>query len=228
MGYIDKALKKAQADCTGSYGRYRGIISADLSPVDRGSKRLVLGLTVVIMVLVASTAFSLIAYYRGDSPLTAISPAGAHTFYRSKVESRQGVTAAAPAPSVVAEAHYQAALRHQQANKPVEAEMLYKKLLEIEPKNYNAMNNLGVLYMSQKMNQEAIEVFDHIIALKGDSADPYYNLACLYAQTGNIPRSLWSLKVAVSINKEFKEWAKDDRDLDKVRHTAEFKRICGK
>ncbi len=228
MSYIDKALKKAQADRTGRYGRYRGIISADLNPVDRGSKRLVLGLTVVIVVLVASTAFSLIAYYRGDSPLTALSPAGTHTFYRSKVESRQGVTAAAPGPSVVAEAHYQAALRHQQANKPVEAEMLYKKLLEIEPENYNAMNNLGVLYMSQKMNQEAIEVFDHIIALKGDSADPYYNLACLYAQTGNIPRSLWSLKVAVSINKEFKEWAKDDRDLDRVRHTPGFKRICGK
>ncbi|HOD36886.1 MAG TPA: tetratricopeptide repeat protein [Syntrophales bacterium] len=228
MSYIDRALKKAQDDRPNRYGRYRGIISADFTPGDRGSKSLVLGLTVVIVVLVASTAFSLIAYYKGDAPLTANSPAGAHAYYHSKIESRQDVAAEAPSPSAVAEAHYQAALRRQQANKPAEAEMLYKKLLELEPGNYNAMNNLGVLYMSQKMNQEAIEVFDHIIALKGDSADPYYNLACLYAQTGNIPRSLWSLKVAVSMNKEFKEWAKEDRDLDKVRHTPGFKRICGK
>jgi len=228
MSYIDEALKKAQADRNSLYARYRGIISADFTPGDRGSKRLVLGLTILIVVLVASTAFSLIAYYRGDAPLTPISAVETPVFYRSRVEPRQGVTAATPSPSVVAEAHYQAALRHQQANKPVEAEMLYKKLLEIEPQHYNAMNNLGVIYMSQKMNYEAIEVFNHIIALKGDFADPYYNLACLYAQTGNIPRSLWSLKVAVSIDKEFKEWAKEDRDLDKIRHTPGFKRICGK
>ncbi|MCX5833791.1 MAG: tetratricopeptide repeat protein [Deltaproteobacteria bacterium] len=228
MSYINEALKKAQADRNSLYARYRGIISADFTPGDRGRKRLVLGLTFIIVILVASTAFSLIAYYRGDAPMTAIHVADSPAFHRSKVESRQGVTTATPSPSVVAEAYYEAALRHQQANKPVEAEMLYKKLLELEPEHYNAMNNLGVLYMSQKMNHEAIEVFNHIIALKGDFADPYYNLACLYAQTGNFPRSLWSLKVAVSINKEFKDWAKEDKDLEKIRHTPEFKRICGK
>jgi len=228
MSYINEALKKAQADRNSLYARYHGIISADFTPGDRGRKRLVLGLTFTMVILVASTAFSLITYYRGDAPLTAIPAADAPATHRSKVESRQDVTAATPRPSVVAEAFYQAALRHQQANKPVEAEILYKKLLELEPEHYNAMNNLGVIYMSQKMNHEAIEVFNHIIALKGDFADPYYNLACLYAQTGNTPRSLWSLKVAVSMNKEFKDWAKEDKDLEKIRHTPEFKRICGK
>jgi len=228
MSYINEALKKAQADRNSLYARYHGIISADFTPGDRGRKRLVLGLTFTMVILVASTAFSLITYYRGDTPLTAIPAADAPATHRSKVESRQDVTAATPSPSVVAEAFYQAALRHQQANKPVEAEILYKKLLELEPEHYNAMNNLGVIYMSQKMNREAIEVFNHIIALKGDFADPYYNLACLYAQTGNTPRSLWSLKVAVSMNKEFKDWAKEDKDLEKIRHTPEFKRICGK
>jgi len=228
MSYINEALKKAQADRNSLYARYHGIISADFTPGDRGRKRLVLGLTFTMVILVASTAFSLITYYRGDAPLTAIPAADAPATHRSKVESRQDVTAATPSPSVVAEAFYQAALRHQQANKPVEAEILYKKLLELEPEHYNAMNNLGVIYMSQKMNREAIEVFNHIIALKGDFADPYYNLACLYAQTGNTPRSLWSLKVAVSMNKEFKDWAKEDKDLEKIRHTPEFKRICGK
>ena len=228
MSYINEALKKAQADRNSLYARYHGIISADFTPGDRGRKRLVLGLTFTMVILVASTAFSLITYYRGDAPLTAIPAADAPATHRSKVESRQDVTAATPSPSVVAEAFYQAALRHQQANKPVEAEILYKKLLELEPEHYNAMNNLGVIYMSQKMNREAIEVFNHIIALKGDFADPYYNLACLYAQTGNTPRSLWSLKVAVSMNKEFKDWAKEDKDLEKIHHTPEFRRICGK
>ncbi len=228
MSYINEALKKAQADRNSHYARYRGIISADFTPGDRGRKRLVLGLTFTIVILLTSTAFSLIAYYRVDAPVTTVPVADSTVFHRSKIESRQGVSAATTSPSAVADAFYQAAVRHQQANKLVEAEMLYKKLLELEPEHYNAMNNLGVIYMSQKMNHEAVEVFNHTIALKGDFADPYYNLACLYAQTGNIPRSLWSLKVAVSINKEFKDWAKEDKDLEKIRHKPEFKRICGK
>jgi tetratricopeptide (TPR) repeat protein len=227
MSYIHKALKKAQADRGSLYARYRGIISAEFTPGDRGGKRLVLGLTVTIVVLLASTAFSLIAYYRGDAPVTALPAADSPSFHRSKVEARQGVPATMSSPSAAAEAFYEAALRHQLAGKAVEAERLYRKLLELEPENYKAMNNLGVLYMSQRMNQEAIDVFNHIIAHKGDFADPYYNLACLYAQTGNIPRSLWSLKVAISINREFKDWAREDKDLEKVRHTPEFRRICG-
>jgi len=30
------------------------------------------------------------------------------------------------------------------------------------------------------------------------------------------------------MNKEFKDWAKEDKDLEKIRHTPEFRRICGK
>lgn len=186
-----------------------------------------LGITVTIVVLVASTAFSLIAYYRAEAPVTVPFVSGSPSFHRSKVEARQDVPATTPGPRAAAEALYEAALRHQLAGKPAEAERLYRKVIELEPEHYRAMNNLGVLYMSQRMNREAMEVFDHLIALKGDFADPYYNLACLYAQTGNLPRSLWSLKVAVSMNKEFKDWAKSDRDLEKIRHTPEFRRICG-
>ncbi|HPC73632.1 MAG TPA: tetratricopeptide repeat protein [Syntrophales bacterium] len=227
MSYIHKALKKSQGDRESLYARYRGIISAEFTPGDRGRKRLVLGLTVTIVILLASTAFSLIAYYRVDAPVKALPAAESPSFHRSKIEARQVVADPLPSPSASAAALYEAALRHQLAGKPVEAERLYRKLLELEPEHYRAMNNLGVLYMSQRKDQEAIGVFNHIIALKGDFADPYYNLACLYAQTGNIPRSLWSLKVAISINKEFKAWAREDRDLEKIRHTPEFRRICG-
>jgi tetratricopeptide (TPR) repeat protein len=227
MSYINKALKKAQAERSSLYARYHGIISADFTPGDRGGKRLVLGVTVTIVVLLASTAFSLIVYYRGDAPVTALPAADSPSFHRSKVEARQDIPSAISSPSAAVEAFYEAALRHQLAGKPVEAERLYRKLLELEPDHYRAMNNLGVLYMSQRMNQEAIDVFNHIIAVKGDFADPYYNLACLYAQTGNIPRSLWSLKVAISINREFRDWAREDKDLEKIRHTPEFRRICG-
>ncbi len=227
MGYIHQALQKALAERGSLYARYRGIISADLMPGDRGRKRLVLGVTVATVVLVASTAFSLIAYYRGEAPAKAPFVSESPSFHRSKIEARQDVSATTPGPRAAAEAFYEAALRHQLAGKPAEAERLYKKVIELEPEHYRAMNNLGVLYMSQRMNREAMEVFDHLIALKGDFADPYYNLACLYAQTGNLPRSLWSLKVAVSMNKEFKDWAKADKDLEKIRHTPEFRRICG-
>lgn len=122
---------------------------------------------------------------------------------------------------------YQEALAYQRNDSLTRAEELYKKILEIDPKHVNAFNNLGVIYMGQKRNEEAISAFEKAIALKGDYVDPHYNLACLYSQSDNIPKSLDYLKKAIKIEKNVKNWAKDDKDLNKLRRSAEYGSIVG-
>lgn len=93
-----------------------------------------------------------------------------------------------------------------------------------DPRNLSALNNLGVLCMSQKRDREAIDIFTRLIDLK-DWADPYYNLACLFSRQGDAPKSLWNLKVALWMNKELKGWARNDPDLEALRSRPDYQKI---
>jgi len=84
---------------------------------------------------------------------------------------------------------------------------------------------MGVICMSQKRDKEAIDIFTRLIDVKGDWADPYYNLACLYSRQGDVPRSLWYLKVALWMNKGLREWARNDADLEPLRSKPEYQKI---
>ena len=70
-----------------------------------------------------------------------------------------------------------------------------------------------------------MRLFSKAIALKKDYVDPYYNLACLYAQTNEIDESIWYLKVAMTINGEVKNWAEKDADMKNVVASPAFKKI---
>ena len=128
-------------------------------------------------------------------------------------------------PAQDADILFQAGLRRQQAGSLEEAEALYRRAIEANPKNLNALNNLGVLFLSQRRDKEAIDIFTRLIDVKGDWADPYYNLACLYSRQGDIPKSLWYLKVALWMNKELREWAQNDSDLEPLRSKPEYQKI---
>ncbi len=101
----------------------------------------------------------------------------------------------------------------------------YEKVLTIEPDHPFALNNLGVIYMKRGGTETAEEMFRKAIDLKADYVDPYYNLACLYSLSGNISKSLYYLGMAASINNSVKNWAKDDKDLQNLRESAQFSEI---
>jgi Flp pilus assembly protein TadD len=82
-----------------------------------------------------------------------------------------------------------------------------------------------VICMSRKENKEAGNMFRKAIELKADYVDPYYNMACLYSLSGNISKSLYYLKMAVSINNSVKNWAKNDKDLEGLRMSEIYKKI---
>ncbi len=107
------------------------------------------------------------------------------------------------------------------------ARMLYQEILTLDAGNVQALNNLGVVCLSEKQVDQALALFRQAIALKRDYADPYYNMACLYAQKNDIDQSLWYLKIAISIDKEVKKWVQKDADMKNVVTSPKFKEIYG-
>jgi tetratricopeptide (TPR) repeat protein len=124
-----------------------------------------------------------------------------------------------------AEAMYQEALSAQRRGDPKEAEILYRKVTALDPGHVRALNNLGVLCLGQKRREQAIALFSRAIVLKKDYVDPYYNLACLYAQTNDVDESLWYLKVAMTIDGDVKNWVVKDADMKSVLASPAFKKI---
>jgi tetratricopeptide (TPR) repeat protein len=212
MSYITIALKRAQRANDDRYLPYRDIISVRPRRRVRGKKRLVLGICLASLVLVASTAFSLIIYFgQGEDGNQEGNLYVASSAHRAKIDvaGRQPERLAPDNPAQDSEILFQAGLRRQQSENPAEAEAFY----------------LGVICMSQKRDKEAIDIFTRLIDVKGDWADPYYNLACLYSRQGDVPKSLWNLKVALWMNKELKGWAKNDSDLEPLRSKPEYHKI---
>jgi tetratricopeptide (TPR) repeat protein len=145
---------------------------------------------------------------------------------------RPGEKTAAAAASAGASGHavevgewFRDALLAQRRGDIQRAEDLYQKVLTRDPGHVKALNNLGVIYMGRKNREKAIAVFGRAIAIKKDYVDPYYNLACLYAQTNEVDESLRYLKVAMAINSDVKNWAAKDADLRSIVASPAFKKI---
>jgi tetratricopeptide (TPR) repeat protein len=117
------------------------------------------------------------------------------------------------------------AMERQREGKLKEAKILYRKVIKIDKDNVQALNNIGVIYMSQKRYKRAIMRFKDAIKIKHNYPDAYYNLACLYAQKNDAARSLLYLKNAVEFNPEVIKWAKDDADLQVLADLPAFKKL---
>jgi len=120
---------------------------------------------------------------------------------------------------------YRQALDYQKESDFDKAITVYKDILDRDPEHIFTLNNLGVIYMGRGKNKIAEILFKKAIDLKGDYVDPYYNLACLYAKEGNNIRSIDYLKKAAQINNDVKKWIKNDRDLDNVRKSDDFRKV---
>lgn len=228
MSYITHALKRAHRSNDERYLPYREIILARPRRRVRGRKRLILGICLSSLVLLASTAFSLIAYYGQETAGGgAAIPLADFTAHRGKVDlsGREPERLAQGGAAQDTEILFQAGLRRQQSENLEEAEALYRRAIDADSGNLRALNNLGVICMSQKRDREAIDIFTRLIDAKGDWADPYYNLACLYSRQGDAAKSLWNLKVALWMNKGLKGWAQDDPDLEPLRSLPEYRKI---
>ncbi len=71
------------------------------------------------------------------------------------------------------------AIHYHQAGNLVEAENIYRKILEIDPDNFYALHYLGVLYFQFGNHDKAIEYINKALLIRTD-AHAYYNLGLAY------------------------------------------------
>ena len=246
MSHIDKALKKAQKEKDHIYKRYRRIAPAE---THRNTTRLKITWGIgVAVALISVTAIVLLVSGNNtlDGEKSHVKNGDAMAEEAPASQQKMGVGAREPDTRVIAaetdgakpgafekteqirlnaDILYKEALDWYQKGELDKAGEGYQKVLSIEPGHAFALNNLGVIYMGRKKSNDAADMFKKAIDLKPDYVDPYYNLACLYSLSGNISKSLYYLKMAVSINNSVKNWAKDDKDLDKLRISEAYKKV---
>jgi tetratricopeptide (TPR) repeat protein len=239
MSYINDALKRAQQDKDNLYSHYGGIISQ--LPGHPARSRIkwavaavsaMLALAAVLIWMTVNSGVVLPFAGKKELPLQggagaepAQKPAVAQTTPGEPSRAAESPAETARPPFPDAPALYQEALAAQRNKKMAVAEWLYRRVLAIDARHVEAMNNLGVLYLAQGKQDQALDMFNQAISLKADYADPYYNLSCLFAQQKDTDRSLQYLKSAIAVNGDVLHWAKDDRDLKDITASEAFKKL---
>ena len=224
MSYINDALKRAQKDKDNRYERFGGVIASGTEGPKRPRKRrAIVGTAVALAILVS--AVLLFAVYGLQQPSARPKGAPPPPAIVAEKPAPKATEMAVPPAAREADVRYQEALIAQRMGDLRRAEALYEKVLALDPGHVRTLNNLGVIYMGQKKRGKAIALFGRAVVLKKDYVDPYYNLACLYAQTNEIDESLWYLKVAAAIDGGVINWVKKDADMKNVVASPEFKKI---
>jgi tetratricopeptide (TPR) repeat protein len=254
MSYINDALRKAQKEKESNYSAYSGIICAPDKKAGRPSSLFLIAglfilLTLVVGVIVflyglknekilvakvsapAETPLAAAGHRQGDAPGTPEAAAireqvpGKNTTVGEIIARNTPAAETEKAKLEDAIVLYRHALALQREGKLNEAKKLYKKIIRNDPHHVNALNNLGVIYLSQKNFKWAIIRFNDALTIKPGYADAYYNLACLYSQKKEIARSFHYLKTAVKINPEVRQWAKNDADLQELSRFPDFNKL---
>jgi len=84
-----------------------------------------------------------------------------------------------------------------------EAEKSWKKVLELEPENGEAWNNLGVLYRRHGDDEKALAAFQEAEERAPDRPDIPYNIGNLYKSSGDFDKAVTYYNKAIEINPEY-------------------------
>ncbi len=217
MSHINDALKKAQKERDARYLKYGAALAmmGKEKGVFRG-KTIWWSLLLFILIVIALVSYSSLDSRDRQTPVTS--------------ELRyEEPTPAPPQPAGMnnAKALYDSARVFYQSGSLQRAMRLYQETLRLDPSYVDALNNLGVIYIHEKDFLAAQRSFEKAIRLNPGYVDPYYNLACLFAIKGDAKESLTHLRKAVSLEKEVREWAQKDTDLENLRNMPEFEEIVG-
>ena len=244
MSYINDALRKAQKDKQSRYAAYGNIVSASGKKLDRPRKWFsIMGISIVFL-----AGIIVLLYWPNDKKIPVTAPVQKSAVMNvvstkpqivkgtiADKKNKAGLKKETASPEIKVKPGntdsriiYEQALQRQHEGKLKEAKKLYKKVVKLNPRNVQALNNLGVIYMSRKTYKWAIIRFNDAIKIKHDYTDAHYNLACLYAQKNDVSRSLLYLKNAIRYNPEAIKWAKDDGDLKALADLPEFKKLLEK
>lgn len=102
------------------------------------------------------------------------------------------------------------------------AEELYLKSISFEQANEKVYNNLAVLYINQKRNDEVLPILDKAIEKFPEIPISYFNKACFYALQNEIDLANNCLNKALYYGYDFDKVERDE-DLKCLRNTNNYK-----
>ena len=239
MSYIHEALKKAQVERDLGKGPYSGIPVPKRKKSFFTVKRTLFLTASLLMVLLAFAGYS---WWDHFSLPESIENGGQRAEDRGRRTEDRGQRVVDTGPSSVVRhpssakrrteesrenitENYQKARAFHREGRLPEAGMWYEKVISMDPGHVEALNNRGVLHLHKKKYSAARKCFEKAIRLKPDYVDPYYNLACVSAATGQVKQGLRYLGKAISMDPGVKGWAQKDPDLDPLRASPRFKAI---
>ncbi len=240
MSYINEALKKAQREKDALYLKYTGILSARGKDKKALSGRLlwvfILGITGIFLAFGAyswlNTPEKPIAASTGGAKAQGNRPAVPTSGVSDRVQRMaQAVEPKSPekpaqaTSTVNAQTLFERADRFRKQGRFKDAKRFYEEALKIDPDHVDALNNLGVIYFSDRDYSTAQRKFEAITRIRPGDVDAYYNLACVHAVKGELRDSLAYLRKAISLRAVVREWAREDPDLNNLHGLPEFEEI---
>ena len=81
------------------------------------------------------------------------------------------------------------ALKNHQNNNLVVAKNLYNKIIQIEPNNIGALNNLGLVFQSLGESQEAISCYKKVIQIEPNNISALNNLGLVFQSLGEFQKA---------------------------------------
>ena len=79
----------------------------------------------------------------------------------------------------------------------------FKRIIELDPKNYRAHYNLGIAYFNLNLFEEALDSYNTSISLKPDYKHGYYNIGLLHEATENLEDAIRAYEKALEIDPKF-------------------------
>ena len=81
--------------------------------------------------------------------------------------------------------------------------------------------------MQLAMDTRAFEELQKALHADSSYSLTYYNLACVYARSGNSPLAAQYLQQAIALEPQARTWAQTDTDFARVRTAPEAQQLLG-
>ncbi|MBE9177197.1 glycosyltransferase family protein [Oculatella sp. LEGE 06141] len=95
------------------------------------------------------------------------------------------------------------ALQHHQAGNLLQAEQLYRSILEQEPEQVRALHLLGVIAFQTHHPDDAIALYQQVIAIEPDYVWVYNDLGTALRQQGDIETAIAAYQEAIALQPDF-------------------------
>ena len=121
-----------------------------------------------------------------------------------------------------------AGFHHHEAGRFREAERLYRRVLQRNPNNAEALNLLGALAAQAGHSRDAKDLFAKAVAISGTNPEYHHNLGLMYQRTGDFDGAIKCYRKAVEIRPEYRRAWLNLGGLLLYRGDAEGAELCNR